>query len=155
MSTENKSLVPSEINPITNEVAIMGNIDAVEVPNFEVLTPTFNVSGQYIEVEMWQEKAKEGEYLYCILAGQTIMDTPDKATGEMKLLPAVMLIGFFSKDGKKPDGAAASLFVAAQYGIVSPLKSVPKNAKMRIQWTGKKKTSSGHNMQVFSIEILS
>lgn len=142
------------LDPKTNQVQLTMPTDMLNTNvDFSNSDVGVDVSVPYLEVDTWKEMAVKAKYFWCVKMAETIMFVADK-DGVAHELPAVVLMGIFSANGAPEDGAKPKLYMAAQHGVVNPLKPFPQGTRFRIIHVGKKKTKSGHDVQQFSVELL-
>lgn len=142
------------LDPKTNQVQLTMPTDMLNANvDFSNSVVGVDVSVPYLEVDTWKEMAVKAKYFWCVKMAETNMLVADK-DGVAHELPAVVLMGIFSANGAPEDGAKPKLYMAAQHGVVNPLKPFPQGTRFRIIHVGKKKTKSGHDVQQFSVELL-
>ncbi len=142
------------LDPETNQVQLTMPTDMLNANvDFSNSDVGVDVSVPYLEVDTWKEMAVKAKYFWCVKLAEKNMLVADK-DGVAHELPAVVLMGIFSANGAPEDGAKPKLYMAAQHGVVNPLKPFPQGTRFRIIHVGKKKTKSGHDVQQFSVELL-
>ena len=108
----------------------------VTANSFKGAEASMNLVTKYLRVSEWQASQKAKQSFYGIIAGIDKMEIVNQTTGEVSKKDAVLINGFFSKDGSLPEDVTPQLFIIGQTQAVRTLKMLGKDAPVKITYDG-------------------